>query len=282
MQLLNILLQSLTEANILVFGTFAIGVACLVIVGLLFFNQRRTFYFQKQIQALENKQTNLVLHASLEVEEQQKTKLAANLHDDVGPTLAAIKLFLPKSFINHTREQEIGIIASAKDLVDQTAIMIRNISHELSPPALSKFGLASAIQEQFKSINKAGEIQVEANFVNYNRKLTSERETHTYRLIQELLKNIFTHSNATTINLTQNAENEYCYFRIDHNGTGLTQAAFDTNVMQSKGLGLKNILGRIKVLEATLRFDYDQDKDLFKTVILIPYINTSIAETIIQ
>jgi signal transduction histidine kinase len=97
-----------------------------------------------------------------------------------------------------------------------------------------------------------------------------EQELLVFRVIQELINNIIKHSNAGFIHLTQNANANFIYIRLHHDGKGIVQAEFDKLNQLSQGLGLKNIASRMKVLNGRILFELDNSHTYYKVTLEIP------------
>ncbi len=273
-----LLLETFSTAHFILLGTAIVIAMFLFVVLLMFINQRNNIKNQQKLEALEKKQQTLILHASISAVEKQKRELAANLHDDAGPLLASVKLFLPPDISALNAKQQVETVENAKEVIDDVLHIIRNISHSLLPPALERFGLESALKDHLKKMELGGQIKTLCEFANYDTRLDEEREVHTFRVIQEIIKNILTHSKSTFLYIKQNIVNDNLLVKIQHDGQGLTQNDFNTLTKTSKGLGLRNIEGRIKLLQGSITFEHNLKEGMFETFISVPYTTESIIE----
>jgi two-component system NarL family sensor kinase len=158
-------------------------------------------------------------------------------------------------------------IYSAKQIIDDTIQLIRNISHSLLPPTLKNFGLESAVNDLFQKISGSGSMNASSRFHDYKERLQTETELIIFRVIQELVNNILKHSNASFIHLTQNTSGNKFFIRLHHDGRGLTQADFEKLNKSNVGLGLKNIQSRLKVLHGKIFFEKDMSQTYYKVTI---------------
>ncbi len=161
-------------------------------------------------------------------------------------------------------------IFSAKQIIDDSIQLIRNISHSLLPPTLKNFGLEAALKDLFEKINGSGVINASARFHDNRERLNDEQELLIFRIVQELVTNIIKHSNGGFIHLTQNAQGDNVYFRIHHDGKGILQSQFEELEHDSQGLGLKNIQSRVKVLKGKILFEIDSSETYYKVTIEVP------------
>jgi len=167
---------------------------------------------------------------------------------------------------------QLQAIYNAKQIIDDTIQLIRNISHSLMPPTLKNFGLESAVNDLFQKISGSGTINASSRFHDYRTRLKQEQELIVFRIIQELINNILKHSNASFIHLTQNYNEDKCFIRLHHDGRGITQADYDKLNKSTAGLGLKNIQSRVKVLQGRISFEKDLSQTYYKVTLEVPAI----------
>jgi len=255
---------------VMLFGTLAMLSLTLGIVFFVIFHQRKVIRFNDQLKKLEDDKQQILLNASIKFQEEERNRIAADLHDDVGPLLATARLYLNENLINQEPAAQLQSIFSAKQIIDDAIQLIRNISHSMMPPTLKNFGLESAMSDLFQKINGSGTLNASVRFHDYRTRLKIEQELLIFRIIQELVNNIIKHSNAGFIHLTQNANTTHSYFRLHHDGQGIVQTEFDRLNHVSTGLGLKNIASRIKVLNGRIFFEIDPSHTYYKVTLEIP------------
>ena len=267
-----ILLQE-TISNLVFFALIAAVIMLVLGLGLItfiIFHQRKVIRYQQTLQKMEEEQQNILLNASIRLQEEERERLAADLHDDAGPLLATARLYLNENLVHLDQPTQIQHIFNAKSILDDAIQLIRNISHSLIPPTLKNFGLESAVNDIFQKISGTGRIRTNCHFYDYPRRLVMEREQIIFRIVQELVNNILKHSKANFINLTQNVYGESFVIKMVHDGHGLTQPDFEKKTKSTGGIGLKNIQSRLKVLQGTIFFEQDQEDNNFKMTIELP------------
>jgi signal transduction histidine kinase len=245
--------------------TLAVGIIVFVI-----FHQRKVIRYQMEMKKMENEKQQILLNASIRFQEEERQRIAADLHDDAGPLLATARLYLNENLVNQEKAQQLQSIISAKQIIDDAILLIRNISHSLMPPTLKNFGLESATTDLFQKISGSGVINASARFHDYRERLKVDQELLLFRIIQELVNNILKHSSAGFIHLTQNSNNDNLYIRIHHDGKGIVQTEFDKLNESAQGLGLKNIASRIKVLNGRIYFEIDPSQTYYKITLEVP------------
>jgi signal transduction histidine kinase len=255
---------------VLFLGTLGMLILTIGLIMFIIFHQRKVIRFQLRLQELEKMQQKILLNASIRLQEEERQRLAADLHDDAGPLLATARLYLNENLVNLDKASQLQSIFQARQILDDTIQLIRNISHSLMPPTLKNFGLESAINDLFQKISGSGTINASSRFHDYKERLKSDKELMLFRILQELVNNILKHSSSSFIHLTQNNQGENCYIRIHHDGKGLVQSDFEKLNKSKTGLGLKNISSRLRVVHGKIHFEKDVSQTYFKITIEVP------------
>lgn len=276
-----ILLQANTAGSsisqVLFFGTIGMLALTIGLIVFIIFHQRKVIRYQMKLQRMEHEQQKMLLNASIRFQEEERQRIAADLHDDAGPLLATARLYLNENLVNLDKTTQLQSIYNAKQIIDDTIQLIRNISHSLMPPTLKNFGLESAVNDLFQKISGSGSMNASCRFHDYRERLHPDEELIIFRVIQELINNILKHSNASFIHLTQNLGPNKLFIRLHHDGRGLTQADFEKLNKSTVGLGLKNIQSRLKLLQGKILFEKDMSQTYYKVTIEIPRDEVEIA-----
>jgi signal transduction histidine kinase len=251
-------------------GTLGMLVLIISLVIFIIMHQRKVLRYQLQLQLLEQEQQSVLINASVRLQEEERQRIATDLHDDAGPLLATARLYLNENLVNQDKNTQLQSIFQARQILDDTIQLIRNISHSLMPPTLKNFGLESAITDVTQKISGSGVINASSRFHEYKERLKPEKELLVYRMIQELINNILKHSNASFIHITQNMQDRKCILRIHHDGRGIVQADFDKLNKSNIGLGLKNISSRLRVAKGKIFFEKDGSQTYYKVTLEIP------------
>jgi len=268
----HVFLQSIVPINTVLIGTIGMLVLTIGLIIFVVFHQRKMINVQLQMKALEEEQQKILLDASIRWQEEERQRIAADLHDDAGPLLATARLYLNENLLKQDMSTQLQSIYNAKQIIDDTIQLIRNISHSLMPPTLKNFGLESAVNDLFQKISGTGAINASSRFHDYRQRLVPEQELLVFRVVQELINNILKHSNSSFMHITQNISEGRFYLRLHHDGRGITQDDFEKMNKSSLGLGLKNIQSRMKVLQGTITFEKDVSQTYYKITIDIPVI----------
>lgn len=266
------LLQA-TNSNVsivLFLGTLGMLVLTIGLILFIIFHQRKVIRYQVKLQQMEQEQQKILLNASIRLQEEERQRLAADLHDDAGPLLATARLYLNENLVNLDKSAQLQSIFQARQIIDDAIQLVRNISHSLMPPTLKNFGLESAVNDLFQKISGSGAINASSRFHDYKERLKPEKELIVFRVIQELINNILKHSNSSFIHLTQNIHGDRFYLRIHHDGRGIVQSDFEKLNKSTVGLGLKNISSRLKVVLGRINFEKDISQTYYKITLELP------------
>jgi two-component system, NarL family, sensor kinase len=197
-------------------------------------------------------QQDMATRAVIAAEENERKRIASDLHDGVGQMMSAAKMNLSafESEINFATPERKIAFEKIIQLVDEGCKEVRNVSHQMMPNALLKQGLASAIKEFIDKIDNSI-IKVTLHTEGLNERMNSNTETVLYRVIQECVNNVIKHSYANTLDIALIKDKDGIAVTIEDNGRG-----FDSNnKMNFEGIGLKNIISRIGYLKGNIEFD---------------------------
>lgn len=255
---------------ILLMGTIGMLILVIGLVVFIILHQRKVSRYQLQLQRLEQEQQKVLINASVRLQEEERQRIAADLHDDAGPLLATARLYLSENLVNQDKATQLQSIFQARQILDDTIQLVRNISHSLMPPTLKNFGLESAINDLTQKISGAGSINASSRFHDYKERLKPEKELLVFRIVQELVNNILKHSNSSFIHITQNLQSNHFVLRVHHDGRGIVQTDFEKLNKSNIGLGLKNISSRLRVAHGKILFEKDASQTYYKVTIEIP------------
>lgn len=245
-----------------------IGVLLLLLMGialLLFFFFSRKKIIEKELEkkSLELNHQKEILQATIVTQEDERIRIAQDLHDDISSKLNVIHLnanLLIDSDLS--KDEAIAVNKNIIKITNNTLESARKIAHNLLPPILSKFGLKSAIEELSDDFNNSRQITIDYDIKYPKGHLSPENELHIFRITQELINNSIRHGNAEKSTITISVKDQRIHFIYTDNGIG-----FDTEaVAQKKGIGMKNIESRIALLNGKLIV---KSKENYGTQILI-------------
>lgn len=259
----------MNEVSVVILGFVAMLTMALGVIIFVVMYQQRVIKGQKALKALEEQKNVELIKASIRSEEEERKRIAGELHDDIGATLSTASLYIA-SAINDNSEVS---MQQTKKLVDLSIQKLRAISQKLQPAMLSYLGLESSLQSLVKMINESKNIKVSFQSDLHLSRYSDMVELHTYRIIQELLTNIQRHANATEIDLSILEQDNELKTTLIHNGKGMTQTEFDVQIFKSGSLGLKNLINRLSLLKGTIIYNKLENSDKYEVHVNIPIQN---------
>lgn len=224
-----------------------IAVLSLMLLGLFFVLKQRQKLKNKEIKSLKQIQDIAKLEALIDGEENERRRIAQELHDGLNGDLAAIKYRLSTIEDSDLIESDRERLLKSIEMIDNACSQVRAISHNLIPTSIINFGLVETISQHCQKINNCYPIDIEFQFFGNPDVLDKNKETVIYRIIQELLNNIVKHSKATTALVQLNFHQSYLSITVEDNGIGYDLTSRKT------GLGLNNIESRVSFLGADLQ-----------------------------
>ncbi|MDJ1506714.1 ligand-binding sensor domain-containing protein [Xanthocytophaga agilis] len=172
----------------------------------------------------------------------ERKRVAAELHDNLGGLLSALKFSLETLDLQNLSEGEKNVYENVLTMVANACVEVRNISHNMLPEVLEKEGLEVALKRFIYSINATKKIDFELDLFGLEERLEKDIEFSIYPICVELVNNIFKHAEATTASLQIiYSENELSIV-VEDNGKGIK------NKDGADGMGLKNLKSRIEAM----------------------------------
>lgn len=202
------------------------------------------------------------LSANLQnVREEEKTRIARELHDDLGQQLTALKMDL--SVVEHQlrvpdavqpRNDVLVHLQGMRRLIDATVASVRRIAADLRPVMLDDLGLVPAIEWLANDFTNRYGINVERNIETGGLAFTNTGATTLFRIVQEALTNVARHADATRVALTLDIESGFCVLRIADNGRGAAPVTGPAT-HEEKSFGLIGIRERAHMLGGSVTID---------------------------
>lgn len=246
-------IQQLTISRKNTLNSILIGsAAALLIISLLSYrNYRHKQNIQQQrINELETEKQLAAAEAVLKGEEQERTRLAKDLHDGLGGMLSGIKYSMNtmKGNLILTPDNAQAFERSM-DMLDSSIKEMRRVAHNLMPEALVKFGLDTALKDFCNDIHQSGALNVSYQSVGMEGSVPDNTTAITvFRIVQELLNNTLKHAAAKNAIVQLNRTEEQLSITVEDDGKGFNTAV----LQQSGGIGWGNIQNRVEFMKGKL------------------------------
>jgi len=227
----------------LIIGLAVLFVLMLVLI-FIWYNktklQHRNAITQKELEFQEGANRMII-----DAQEEERNRIAGDLHDDIGQQLTAIRI----EWFNFLRRQSLEDESlELRESFTNLAQDIRNLSHQMMPKALKHLGLVAAIEDLLHKVKDKVGIEVELDFFNLQQAYNERIERSIYRIIQECVSNALKHSEASLVSVQLYEKSGNLTLMVEDNGRGMNSSG-------TYGAGLLNIEARVKLLKGNLNIE---------------------------
>ncbi len=204
---------------------------------------------EEQLKASQEEMRNLALYFE-SLREEEKKKLAFEIHDELGHLLTAMKLemswILKKKYLREDvlHEKLIRLI----EMVETTIKKVRSISSQLRPSILDHFGIVAAIEWQAKEFQRQTAIRCRINLTKQDIQLDEAKAIVVFRVFQEILTNIARHANATRVDVSLDVVDNNLILAVSDNGKGIKQE----DITSKRSLGITGMKERANSVDGKL------------------------------
>lgn len=246
------------QRNLLVVGLLSLF---LLILAIIAFYRKRIKYRakitqqekelqQEKITKLQQENRITALDSMIAGQEQERARIAQDLHDSLGGLLSSVKSYFQAS---QQQDKNTDTVSKTTSLLDQASNEVRRISHNMMPHALTIAGLKDAIADIGERLEKEKyKVTLEINDLP---KLDETQEIMIYRLVQELVFNIKKHAQAKDVFIQLYAHDDTVHLTVEDDGKG-----FDLSTIISDGIGLKGVKSRVAYLNGDVVWDSEPGK----------------------
>ncbi|MCU0352364.1 MAG: tetratricopeptide repeat protein [Cytophagales bacterium] len=212
----------------------------------------KNWQLRQQITELEQQQEMSALRAMVEGEEQERMRIARELHDGLTGLLSAARHQVESAF-RRLPQTDTLVTSPAAELLDKACGEVRRISHNLMPYALQRHGLATALQEYCANVQQSGLLAIDYQQISWHERLSPSLELWLYRMAQELINNALRHAKATHALVQLSRHGNSIHITVEDDGRG-----FNFGKINAKsGTGLKSIESRVKYMNGSLSVNSD-------------------------
>jgi signal transduction histidine kinase len=223
--------------------TVLVGVVLLLLFILLYKQQRKNLKLQQQLALSEI--------SSLE---EERSRIAADLHDDLGPLLSAVKFRI--NAVSTVNPEDTEEIKTSTKILDDTIVRLREISNNLLPTSLMRKGLIVAIEELVALHNQKGKLKISFEYTS-DITIVQEKQIHLFRMMQEAIFNCLKHAQATRLVISLKREGGLLRLMITDNGCGMID---NEAPAQGGGRGLISLSNRASIMGGSLVIHSEPNK----------------------
>jgi signal transduction histidine kinase len=235
--------EKTTQRNIISYT--ALGVFIFVILLFAFYRQRvnkNRIIAQQQIKQLEEEKKLLAARSLVEGQEEERKRIAKDLHDGIGVLLSTAKMQF--TALKDKNPENKDLVDKAGKLLEQASVDVRRISHNMMPGLLTKFGLNEALADLFEQLDETPDLSAKVDTNKEDIRLAENQEIMLYRIIQELVYNTLKHAGAKNISLNLNFADDTLNLHYADDGVGFEM----DKQTESISIGLKGIESRVSFL----------------------------------
>lgn len=221
--------------------------------------------FLKAIFKLIKKNNKLFLaklEAELTAKEQERERIAKDLHDEIGSALTGINMYLQGLEVKGDRN--IILLGKAKKSIQESFTQLNQIMNDLYPATLAKYGLEKSLVEMFDAIHVTGLLHiVYLNEINQiDEYFENTHKIHIFRIVREIVTNTIKHANSKTLSVRFSKKKDLIILETSDNGIGYE----NKSPQHTHGRGLQNILNRVEIINAEIFLETEQNKGVQYTI----------------
>jgi signal transduction histidine kinase len=222
------------------------------IVTMLVLYKRRQQLQEQEVAIIKDKFEKEVLRSQLEIQENTFKTISQELHDNIGQMLSVVKLTLASLPLekNHKAHE---LVQHSQVVLNKAIVDLSGLTKSLYTDRITDIGLTDSIRYELAAIKNAGLLKVQFSVFGPEIQLQEQKAIFMFRIFQEMLNNVLKHSKATYINvsLTNNPDNTFVMC-VEDNGIGFDTSGKGTSSSPSKGVGLKSMFNRAKMIGADI------------------------------
>jgi len=206
-----------------------------------------------------------ILQTIINTEEQERSRVAKEMHDGLGPLLSASKIYLNVLAQSDDAERKSTALLHLASTIEEAIYSVQEISNNLSPHILQNFGLAEALKSFCHKLSMMTQTNINVQS-NLDIRVNREVETTTYRVIVELVNNTLKYADASKIDI--NIDYDAPLLRVNYRDNG---KGFDVDKVMSKlpGMGMFNIFKRVESLDGRIDIKSEPGKGINVKILLV-------------
>ena len=186
--------------------------------------------------------------AEIKTLENERKRIAGDLHDELGPLLSAVKMQI--NHLEPTDEKETVVLEKSSVQIDGIIKRFREISYDLLPNTLVRKGFNKALKEYIEKMKLLHPLVIEFKTVDFT--LDASNDVNLFRMVQEIIQNTIKHSRADTLSVNITIKNSKVILETSDNGIGFK---YNEKVILSQGVGLLSLQSRAQLLGGELKVE---------------------------
>lgn len=269
--------SELAEANLnrhrlyLIIAGISAALLITLIIALYRRMKNRRRLHEKEKLALEKEIELTALRSIMSGEEQERIRIARDLHDGLSGQLSAVKMKL--SVVEH-QSQELKFNDDFKiaiQTLSNAGNEVRRIAHNMAPPALDQYGLIEALRNYLMDLDGIKGVKIKYSHTGFTQPVGRKIERELFLIVQEVVNNSIKHSKASNITVGLIKSDAGIKLLIEDDGIG-----FDIKNLKSPGMGISNIYGRVKTLSGDIQIETKPNQGTTVCIEVLPRLEIAI------
>ncbi|MEM9846973.1 MAG: sensor histidine kinase [Bacteroidota bacterium] len=268
-QLLEEEIQTQKKANEVNLLWLFLGVSLLLLAISILVYQNRQKSNRLLLSAAKQEQQITSIRSMLEGQEQERARIARDLHDGLGNMLSTVKANMEslQHQVDDTETKQIYI--RANEMIDEACMEVRKIAHEMMPQALEKLGLQKALEDLVWKMEANQDFEVSFDVYGEAQTLDDSTNIMLYRIVQEAFSNIIRYAEAKEVVFQMTYSDDWLNLTLEDDGKGFDM----TELNKNEGIGLKSIAFRTQYIGGEYEIDSRPNMGTSMSV-NVPLVNT--------
>jgi signal transduction histidine kinase/predicted ATPase len=223
---------------------------------------RKEIKEKERLSSMIEAQKDSHLKALVQVQDNERKRIASDLHDSLGSLLSGVRLRfngLQQDFAIKVPDKS-ARYSDTLTLLDEAIAELRLVSHRMVPVSLGRFGLKSAFQTFVEQINASEQLEVDLQILGYEHRIAEEIEVAVYRIGQELVQNVIKHASASAMRIQIILHQDSLNIIVEDNGKGMKKEEIVF------GLGFNTLQSKVDLFKGTFAIESQPGKG---TMILV-------------
>lgn len=191
-----------------------------------------------------------LLSNQIEIQKQTMQDIGREIHDNIGQKLTLASLYSQQLAYENKAPHINEKIDSISEIINQSLTELRALSKSLTDDTINSKNIIDLIQQEVDKINELKKCIASFTYNEKNIKLDYQVKSVLYRIIQEFIQNSLKHSGCKNIMINLESNHNQVKLKVEDDGIG-----FDINTIRSKGIGLKNMKKRAKIIHADFKIE---------------------------
>jgi two-component system, NarL family, sensor kinase len=213
------------------------------IIAVLLLYKRKQFVHEQEL-----------LQSRIEIQEKILSDLSVEIHDNIGQILSVLKLTMSAALVEETHPA-FEYMQECKQMLNNVIQSISDLSKGLNTDRVLKIGIVDAVSFELDKIQRTGVINTSFTHSGGSFQLPDDKEIFLFRVCQEIINNIIKHANASNITVVFKRQQNLLTFSFQDDGVGFDSKAKLQQVSSKKGIGLSNMINRIKLIGGKLNIN---------------------------